>query len=50
MKTLSEFIGFPNEVFVEKSDEKKVTDSEVRESAAGDLLPRRKTPIWFTGR
>ena len=44
VKTLSEFIGFPNEVFAEKSNEKKVTDSEDRVSAAGDLSPRRKTP------
>ena len=44
VKTLSEFIGFPNELFVEKSNEKKVTYSDFWESAAGDLSPRRKTP------
>ena len=28
VKALSEFIGFPNELYVEKSKEKEVTDSE----------------------
>ena len=44
MKTLSGFIGFPNELFVEKFNEKKVTYLGYWVSAAGDLSPRRKTP------
>ena len=49
VKTLSEFIGFPNEVFVEKSNEKKMTDSEDRESAAGYLSPQKDTEIVTGG-